>query len=56
MKKQKTPTVKISCPKCSSPAVEKNKNQEFRCNTCGKIFYFVTPKYGSDPNSKKYKL
>ena len=54
-KDEKTPTVEIRCPKCGSPAVEKNKNQEFRCSHCGEIFYFVTPKCGS-PDFERYKL
>jgi len=39
--------VEIRCPKCSSLDVEKNRNQEYHCCHCGKIFYFVTPECGS---------
>jgi DNA-directed RNA polymerase subunit RPC12/RpoP len=51
-----TPTVEIRCPKCSSPAVEKNKNQEYHCSHCGEIFYFVTPNCGSQSDLERYKL
>jgi ribosomal protein S27AE len=53
---RKTPTVEKHCPKCGSAAVEKNKNQEFHCGNCGEIFYFVTPKCGSQHDLKKYEL
>ena len=50
------PTVEIHCPKCGSAAVEKSRNQEFHCNQCKEIFYFVTPKCGSQLDMKKYEL
>ncbi len=55
-KEESTPTAKIRCPKCGSHSVEKNKNQEFHCIDCEEIFYFVTPKCGSEPSFEKYKL
>jgi ribosomal protein L37AE/L43A len=41
------PKVEIRCPKCGSSAVERTKNQECRCCSCGEVFYFVTPRCGS---------
>jgi uncharacterized Zn finger protein len=51
-----TPKIKIYCPKCGSSVVEKLKNQECQCITCGKIFYFVTPNSGSAYDLERYKL
>ena len=53
---RRTPTAEIRCPKCGAPAVKKNKNQERRCTQCGEIFYFVTPKCGSQLDLRKYEL
>jgi predicted RNA-binding Zn-ribbon protein involved in translation (DUF1610 family) len=52
----RTNKVEICCPKCGSSAIEKSKNQERRCIQCGEIFYFVTPKCGSQLNHKRYEL
>jgi NADH pyrophosphatase NudC (nudix superfamily) len=49
-------TFKMHCPKCGSMAVEKHQNQERQCSQCGEIFYFVTPKSGSQLEFKKYEL
>jgi tRNA(Ile2) C34 agmatinyltransferase TiaS len=53
---EKTPNVEIHCPKCGSTTVEKRNNQEHRCTKCGEIFYFVTPKCGSQLDLERYKL
>jgi tRNA(Ile2) C34 agmatinyltransferase TiaS len=50
------PAVEIRCPKCGAQEVEKGKNQEFRCSHCREIFYFVTPKCGSQLNVERYEL
>lgn len=55
-KEQQTSKVEIRCPKCGSFAIEKNKNQERRCTKCGEIFYFVTPKCGSQTDLERYNL
>lgn len=50
------PEFEIRCPKCGSKAVERNSNQEVHCASCGEIFYFVTPKCGSQADLERYKL
>ena len=55
-KEEKTPNVEICCPKCGSQAIEKSKNQEKHCTKCGAIFYFVTPKCGSQLDLERYEL
>jgi ribosomal protein L37AE/L43A len=51
------PTVEICCPKCGSKTVERRNNQEFRCNDCKEIFYFVTPACGSQTEDlERYNL
>jgi tRNA(Ile2) C34 agmatinyltransferase TiaS len=46
----------VRCPRCGSSLVEKGKNQEFRCSQCKEVFYFVTPKCGSQLDVKRYEL
>jgi transposase-like protein len=50
------PNIEIRCPKCGSPEVKKNQNQEFNCTQCNKTFYFVTPKTHSENNPDRYNL
>ena len=52
------PEVEISCPKCGSSLVERVKNQECRCYRCGVVFYFVTPRCGSQASDDlgRYEL
>jgi ribosomal protein L37AE/L43A len=56
MEEEKTPTVEMRCPKCGSADIKKNKNQEYLCSKCKEIFYFVTPKCGSQLDLKRYAL
>jgi uncharacterized OB-fold protein len=36
--------------------LEKGKNQEWRCQKCGEIFYFITPQCGDQTNQERYNL
>jgi ribosomal protein L37AE/L43A len=56
MRNPETPNIEIRCPKCGSLKVERTKNQECHCNQCGEIFYFVTPKCGSQADLGRYDL
>jgi len=56
MRNPETPNIEIRCPKCGSLKVERTKNQECHCNQCGAIFYFVTPKCGSQADLGRYDL
>jgi len=42
----------LRCPKCKSLRVERQKNQEVKCQACGFVFYFVTPDTGSSDLSR----
>jgi len=42
----------LRCPKCKSPRVERERNQEVKCQVCGFVFYFVTPDTGSSDFSR----
>lgn len=52
------PMVEVCCPKCGSSSVERIKNQECRCCRCGVVFYFVTPRCGSQASDDlgRYEL
>jgi tRNA(Ile2) C34 agmatinyltransferase TiaS len=54
--RMETSTIEKRCPKCGSTAIEKGKNQEYYCTQCKETFYFVTPKGGSQFESKRYEL
>lgn len=56
MNNTKIDKVEICCPKCGSKSIEKGNNQERRCSKCGEIFYFVTPKCGSQLDDERYLL
>ena len=56
LKSQMSKPIKVCCPKCGSSDVEKLRNQEFHCKTCGETFYFVTPNTGSASDMERYEL
>ncbi|NLE06662.1 MAG: hypothetical protein GX638_17900 [Crenarchaeota archaeon] len=56
MEGKEVPNTQIRCPKCGSNDVIKNMNLEYKCNECGKIFFFVTPNTHSEKDLDRYKL
>ncbi|MDD4325537.1 MAG: hypothetical protein PHC63_03805 [Candidatus Bathyarchaeota archaeon] len=46
----------MRCPKCGSLKVERQRNQEVRCCSCGLVFFYVTPDAVSGTDLDRYRL